>query len=484
MVNFLRDDATFQPLNYAALTGNPPPVWATMYPSQSQGSGPWVVIDPFGNNILTSGTTSQGLDSLIAAAAANGWSWRVLGNGNIRTTAQITIPPALAKSEYIDVGVSIVSAGIGSASVFKVDSHENCYCRWLGQVVQNAADTGPCFNLVGSTADSAGNIGFAANYFEFPTSMTCGTTGIGAQIDLTLGGFNGNTVWLNDVNGGSIGLKVINPGTGFIAYENNKIFYGYVHGQTIGGAQIGQSNSNAGNMRFNTYIYGRIDPGSGCPTAVDTWERNCTHTGINILKETGTGAVTGLKLESGANNNIFTGGTVQAATTVLSDAGAGNTFLGVDGIKSRGSGLVTVLASTAVAVSHTGDLTDFTLATIAIPGNSMGLSGAIRVTTQWSMTNNANSKTLNIKYAGTAYLASTLASNASARIQSQWQNRNATNSQVGNSTIQGNFSGNANAAITTAVDSTADQNITLTGQLANAADTITLESYLVELILP
>lgn len=308
-----------------------PPVntaYAELKPAKNQASNQaWIATDPYGNPISTAGTTCQGFDSLLTAASTNGWSWRVLGNGTLTCTAPLQFPPCFLKSEYIDVGVTIAFSAQGSNPLIKIDSHENCYSRFLGQVTQNSADTGPVIDIVPTNADSASNITVAASYMELPTAIAPGTGGIGVQIDLTTGGVNGNTIWVNDINGGATGFKVVNPGSGTIAYEQNKIFFGYIHGQTTRVGQIGTTTTNQGNMRYNNYQFGRIDPGSGATVGWDSWAVNDTYTNLAIDNETAA-ATTGLKFESGANNNTVVGGVVQA-TTVLSDSGTGNVYINV-----------------------------------------------------------------------------------------------------------------------------------------------------------
>jgi len=141
-----------------------------------------------------------------------------------------------------------------------------------------------------------------------------------------------------------------------------------------------------------------------------------------------------------------------------------------------------VLAASAVAAAHTGDTLETPLATIAIPAGAMGPNGQLRVTTQWSYTNSANGKTLRVRFgggAGTSYLAQAVAATASAQFQNRIGNRGAANSQVGNSNTA--FGTTTAGVVTSAVDTSAGVNLVITGQVANTAETVTLESYLVEL---
>jgi hypothetical protein len=140
-----------------------------------------------------------------------------------------------------------------------------------------------------------------------------------------------------------------------------------------------------------------------------------------------------------------------------------------------------VPCKSAVAASITGTLTETTLVTCTIPANAIGPNGQVEIATLWSSTNSANTKTLRVKFGGTAYYASPVTATLSANAVTRIANRNATNSQIGFQAIAtaGIGNGGANANTTSAVDTTAAVNIDFTGQLTNTGETITLESYLV-----
>jgi hypothetical protein len=139
-----------------------------------------------------------------------------------------------------------------------------------------------------------------------------------------------------------------------------------------------------------------------------------------------------------------------------------------------------VLAQTATAVSHTGDTSVTTLATITIPANALGPSGQVEVIALASGTSNANNKTLRIVFNAAANYYSASFTTATLQAYARIANRT-TGTQVGQAsgatTVIGIVSG---APAATSVDTTASTSITITGQLANSADTITLESYIVK----
>lgn len=142
-----------------------------------------------------------------------------------------------------------------------------------------------------------------------------------------------------------------------------------------------------------------------------------------------------------------------------------------------------VLGRSAVAVSHTGDTNMTTLATVTVPGGSMGPNGILRITTLWSYTNSSNNKTIRTLFGGVAFQSGIRTTTATLRDQRQIANRNAENAQVGGVTaVAVSFGSSAGAVTTAAIDTTVDQNVEFRCQLADAGETITLEYYLVELL--
>lgn len=140
---------------------------------------------------------------------------------------------------------------------------------------------------------------------------------------------------------------------------------------------------------------------------------------------------------------------------------------------------VQVLAQSAVGVTHTGDLNETTLATVTIPAGAMGANGQVEIWTLWAFTG-SNTKTARVKFGGTTYASAAPTTHASGHLVSRIGNRNATNSQVGPVSV--GTSTSSLAPVTSAVDTTAAVNIEITGQLAAAGDSITLESYLITII--
>ena len=150
------------------------------------------------------------------------------------------------------------------------------------------------------------------------------------------------------------------------------------------------------------------------------------------------------------------------------------------GLQSPGS-----LGVSGVGVPVTGTTNETTLATIGIPASAMGINGYTRIWTLWTATNSANNKTIRVRLGGSVVFSSVVTTTPNGSTVVEIWNRGALNSQISNNSSTGaglGFTGNA--WTTTAIDMSVAQNITITGQLANSGETITLEAYTVELINP
>lgn len=139
-----------------------------------------------------------------------------------------------------------------------------------------------------------------------------------------------------------------------------------------------------------------------------------------------------------------------------------------------------VLGCSGVSVVGPADTSEDTLATIPLTGGAMGANGALRITTFWSRTNNANVITLKAKLGATALLSYGTASIDSFIDQRMAINRNAQNSQMIHVGVGTGGWGSSSPPTTASIDTSAATNITITVQKATAGDTVTLHGYLVE----
>ena len=140
-----------------------------------------------------------------------------------------------------------------------------------------------------------------------------------------------------------------------------------------------------------------------------------------------------------------------------------------------------------MAVSVLPSLGD-ALVTITVPANALGANGTLRIYTVWTCTNNANAKTSRIRFSGASgslYHVRDMASSTSWRFWAHFGNAGATNSQKGESWGLSAAGGvTQTIGVTSAVDTTAATTVVISLQKGTAGDTVTLESYSVEIIRP
>lgn len=140
-----------------------------------------------------------------------------------------------------------------------------------------------------------------------------------------------------------------------------------------------------------------------------------------------------------------------------------------------------IIAQSAVAVTAPADTNENTLATITIPGGVIGANGRLVVEAYFTVTASTNSKTWRVRLGGTSLHngVTTSATAVSVGTLAPIANRNSESSQVG---VGYTGNGVSSATFPTGtVDTTADQTLTITGQKATGAETMTLAQYSVRL---
>lgn len=112
---------------------------------------------------------------------------------------------------------------------------------------------------------------------------------------------------------------------------------------------------------------------------------------------------------------------------------------------------------------------DITLISLTVPGNAMGIHGGLDSRLLFAHTNSANNKIHKIKLAGTSVYNSSFTTTTGNGVINQINNMGATNVQVASGT--GNSSGLGSMSLAHAtIDTTTDQSLAVTTQLANASD--------------
>lgn len=132
---------------------------------------------------------------------------------------------------------------------------------------------------------------------------------------------------------------------------------------------------------------------------------------------------------------------------------------------------------------HTGDLLESSLKAVTMPGGTLGANGVLRITALWSATNNANNKTPRIRFggiAGTVFFQTVQNNFTAMRNQLIIGNAGDEASQMGGPKDLLGTGISITGLTTPTIDTTVDQDIVFTAQLANVADTLNLREYLIE----
>lgn len=175
------------------------------------------------------------------------------------------------------------------------------------------------------------------------------------------------------------------------------------------------------------------------------------------------------------------GGSVVVA--VASNSGSTVTWVKSDAIFPSASILGQGL-DIAGSRTVTGTTTETSAYQLTIPANSMGAEGSLRISFLQGHTDSGNNKTIRVKFGNSSPLVltgitSAVDSNANTIVI---QNMGATNIQEAHASLFAISTGTA--LVTSAVDTTVDQLLEVTLQLASSGESVSLRRILVELIRP
>jgi hypothetical protein len=131
------------------------------------------------------------------------------------------------------------------------------------------------------------------------------------------------------------------------------------------------------------------------------------------------------------------------------------------------------------------------LATITLPGGTLGANGALLIETFWTLNSSVDNKTLRIRLggiAGTAFLQAVLttAGTTYRDLRTIW-NANAPNAQKGvplGTATAGGIGFTGGAETTGTIDTAADKTLVISGEKQTAGDTLSLRAYTVTLTRP
>lgn len=188
----------------------------------------------------------------------------------------------------------------------------------------------------------------------------------------------------------------------------------------------------------------------------------------DTIRFTTTGALpTGLAI-----NTTYYVKQVLSPNTFTVSAAAGGAAITTSGTQSGTQTALVWYGVPVVAVANTA----ITLASVTVPGWSMGVGGGMEVDALFTLTNSAAAKNLGMSYGGSAILTVSAANNASACVQKLMCNRG--NSQIITNSVSMVGHGLSvvdNTLIT--VDATVDQIFAITAQPATANNVVKLEAF-------
>ena len=214
------------------------------------------------------------------------------------------------------------------------------------------------------------------------------------------------------------------------------------------------------------YIEATVTISIAAPGVV-TW----TGHGLSVndtIRFTTTGALpTGLAI----NTTYFVKEVLSANTFTVSTS-AGGAAVTTSGTQSGTQTALVWYGVPVVAVANTL----VTLASVTVPGWSMGVGGGMEIDALFTLSNTANAKNIGMTFGGGVLMAVAATSNASACAQKLMCNRGSSQiiSNAANQVGHGLSTG-ANVVLT--VDATQDQAFTFTAQPAVANNLVRLEAY-------
>jgi hypothetical protein len=188
----------------------------------------------------------------------------------------------------------------------------------------------------------------------------------------------------------------------------------------------------------------------------------------DTIRFTTTGALpTGLAI-----NTTYYVKTVLSANTFTVSTSAGGAAVTTSGTQSGTQTALVWYGTAVVAVANTA----VTLASVIVPGWSMGVGGGIEIDALYTLTNSATAKNIGMTYGGGVLMAVSAANNTSACAQKLMCNRGSSQiiSNAANQVGHGLSTG-ANVFLT--VDATQNQTFAFTAQPAAANNLVRLEAF-------
>ena len=132
-------------------------------------------------------------------------------------------------------------------------------------------------------------------------------------------------------------------------------------------------------------------------------------------------------------------------------------------------------------VQYTNDTAENTFFSMTIPGNSMGPNDTLVLTGFVGYTNSGNNKALRVKFGGQLIISTNLTTAQSYKFHVTITNRNSKTAQVTGSQSAINYGTSSSTVQTFTIDTTQNQTLLVTGQMAALAENFGLEAISVKI---
>ncbi len=139
-----------------------------------------------------------------------------------------------------------------------------------------------------------------------------------------------------------------------------------------------------------------------------------------------------------------------------------------------------IIDHSGAAIVHTGTTDGTIVKAITLPDGYLGANGRARFTSLISAdAGNSGNATVRVRLGGTHFVSRAIDPGNSFNVNTLFSNRNSESAQVGGPE-NGDMAESSAAVRTAAIDTSVDADVEIFVTLANAADTVTVESYMLE----
>lgn len=316
-------------------------------------AGTWIVYDPWGNVINTSGSTTSGLQEAINAACTGigtrGYDLEVIG-GDLSTggasalscTSSVVWPPMQGKK--IRIGAISISwgAGIGASTGMSFNSLEMVDFEASGcQLVYHGSGIALDFHPTSGTPLD-GLVAIIDSNVRFTT-----VGGDGTIVVRFRPGISNSTFDFAEINSGSVSIQVDTPSSMAAGFNNNTVRCMHVHGASATGISVGISSSSDNAAIFgNQWFLNIYTAGAPANAAFNTFAlQDHYHIGT-IGTQSGT-LTDAISLSAQASKNKFFVG--QIAAGVVNDTSTLKDSEGMWGSNKPRASVYLTNAQTAIA---------------------------------------------------------------------------------------------------------------------------------------